>query len=133
MIFKDIRLGLEFLSVPVALWKVFLSACHMSISSFIIKVLLYWQKTNKHTKHKEAHNTTVGIDTCVETNKFRNKIWSWYLFITKYFTSKNENQWLRKLSYWMKYFTLRVSKSNTFHFLIHYANDFSDEWILIKR
>ena len=73
MIFKDIRLGLEFLSVPVALWKVFLSACHMCISAFIIKILLYWQK-NKQTKHKEAHKTTVGIGTCVETNKFRNKI-----------------------------------------------------------
>lgn len=34
----------------------------------------------------------------------------------------------------MKYhFTIHVSKSNTFHFLIYYANDFSDEWILIKR
>lgn len=34
----------------------------------------------------------------------------------------------------MKYhFTIHVSKSNTFHFLIHYANDLSDEWILTKR
>lgn len=43
------------------------------------------------------------------------------------------NDFKKKYAEWNINFIIHISKSNISHFLVHYANGFSDECILIKK
>jgi hypothetical protein len=78
-----------------------------------------------------------GTDRCVETSmmlkiKFKVDTHSLYLFTylsLKMLLNEKKNSYAKQNII----FIIHVSKSNIFHFLMHYGNGFSDDCILIKK